>query len=130
VNTIPTYQFSIRIQNGSLEVSIPMEANGVKLVLQDGIVYGVLANDSGSVDVTTEKPNLANACLKACQRRNLPKETTIRREVKLEIAKEIGLRDTDDYNSFKPGTYAYQTVGKLMSEAGYSRKPKKESRDR
>jgi hypothetical protein len=101
----------------------------------EGSLYGRLAMTfvppdfmSTATAVESVKKNPMDDCLRACQRRNLQKFTTIHNTIKYEIAKEIGMQDVGEFADFEHGQYAYQTINKLMADNGYCRKKNRENR--
>jgi hypothetical protein len=135
VTLMPPEGSSDSIQTKSKNVISANESEPTK-TLPDFLYYGgslygrlamnIIAPDFVSTAMTVEpaKKNLSDECLRACQRRNLPQRVTIKNEVKYAIATEIGIQDLGEFADFKWGQDAYRMINKLMSEHGYSRKPK------
>ena len=68
------------------------------------------------------KITLLQKCKAECERRELPKEKTITREIKYEIAGAIELEGLGAMETFHSGDHAYHRISKMLSELGYSRK--------
>jgi chromosome segregation ATPase len=62
-------------------------------------------------------------CKEVCQRLNLPERQTVSREIKFIIAETIGMKGLGSFTNFKSGkSKAYQSICKMLSELGYSKK--------
>jgi len=70
---------------------------------------------------------LKDKCKKECELRKLPKYKMITRQGKYDIALSIGLEKIPKFARFKSGNKAYHRISKMLSELGYSNKPKRPS---
>jgi hypothetical protein len=73
-------------------------------------------------DSSDERATLKEKCRKECENRKLPREVTVPRQLKFEIAQAIGLESLVIYKKFKPGEKSYHRISRILSELKYSQK--------
>jgi hypothetical protein len=108
----------------------PLNASEAKkdvpdFVVRGNDVYARLAVKTESLQHLNKQKEttMSNRCRKICEEKKLKTHTTVSRDVKYEIAKELKVEDLSAYEEFQSGESSYQRISTLLSKLGYSDKP-------
>jgi hypothetical protein len=83
-----------------------------------------ISEETIKADAITRKAYIKR-CREECKRLKLTKGETISLKGKYEIAEAIKLDKLGSFKSFRSGAKAYHRISRILSEIGYSNKPRK-----